>query len=133
MALDPKIVKMLNDYADSQPALRLPAEPHGSSNPKLGTALDEAIDATVAGDAGTTSYEPDEDTDWSPAPATVGAALDQLAARLTTNEQLAADPESQAYTAGDANDWDTAAPASIKEALDRMADAVAGLLTNPIP
>lgn len=85
MALDPKIVKMLNDYADSQPALRLPTEPAGSSNPQLGTALDAALDSAAA------------------------------------------------YSAGTPADWDTSAPETTKDAIDRLASAVAGLLAGPVP
>lgn len=39
----------------------------------------------------------------------------------------------QPYDAGTPADWATAAPLSTKEALDRIAAAVEGLLTNPIP
>lgn len=51
MALSAEIVKLLNDFAESQPALRLPTEPWGKSNPKLGDALSGAI--TEAQTAGT--------------------------------------------------------------------------------
>lgn len=57
MALDPKLVKILDDFADSQPALQLPGEPSGSANPKLGTALDEAIDSAAGGESGISPVE----------------------------------------------------------------------------
>ena len=82
--LAPALVKLLNDFADSQIALRLPNLPLESSNPKLGDALETAFaDASsAAGDA----YAPTTPADWSPAPTTTGGALDQEAARLKTAE-----------------------------------------------
>jgi hypothetical protein len=76
MALSATVVKMLNDFADSQPALRISGLPLGQSNPKLGDAL------------------------------------------------AAADLESKAYVAADAADWSNDAPATVKEALDRLAAAL---------
>jgi hypothetical protein len=84
MALDPTLVKILDDFADSMIALRLPALPFGSSNPKIGTALDAAIKA--AGTAASDAYTPTVPGDWSPAPTTTGDALDQEAARLSAAE-----------------------------------------------
>jgi hypothetical protein len=39
----------------------------------------------------------------------------------------------QAYSAGTPADWATSAPTTIKDALDRIASAVEGLLATPIP
>jgi hypothetical protein len=39
----------------------------------------------------------------------------------------------QAYSAGTPADWATSAPVTIKDALDRIASAVEGLLATPIP
>jgi len=43
MSLNPKIVKILNDFPDTMIALRLPNEPLEKSNPMLGDALNSAI------------------------------------------------------------------------------------------
>lgn len=92
MALDPKVKDLLNKFAESMPALRLPGEPLEKSNPKIGDLLEIAIDG--------------------------GTAVDQTA------RDLALDAESQAYTAADALDWSSNAPATIKAALDRIAAAL---------
>lgn len=93
MALDTKVATLLDNFADSQPALQLPTEPAGTANPKIGTALQAALAAaTAAASATTASYTPAAGADW-------------------------ADPD----------------PTTVKTALDRLAAAVAGLLTTPIP
>jgi hypothetical protein len=86
MTLDPKIKELLNKFADTQPALRLPEQPLEKSNIFLGDLLEQAVNA-----------------------------------------------QNQEFTAGTVGDWDTSAPATIKEALDRLASAVQGLLSAPIP
>lgn len=140
MSLDPKIVQLLNDFADSQPALRLPNEPWSSSNPKLGDALKSALDTADAENATGVAYTPGVGGNWSPAVTSAQGALDQLASRMvaaegdiTTAQSTAEDAEGQVYTAGTPADWDTAAPATIKEALDRIASALAAEIAVPIP
>lgn len=147
MSLDAKIVKLLNDFADSQPALRLPNEPWGSSNPKLGDALKSALDVADAENATGVAYTPGVGGNWSPAVTSAQGALDQLAARMVsaegdittaqgdiiTAQSTAENAASQAYTAGTPGDWDTTPPATIKEALDRIASALAAEIAVPIP
>jgi hypothetical protein len=144
---------MLNKFADSQPALRYPNEPAGSSNPKLGDALAAALAAADSENATGTLYTPTTAPDWSPAPTPVQGALDQSGARLTATEaattaaqgdatqaltdastaqSTAEDAENQAYTANGA-DWTDADPTTLKQAVDRLATAVAGLLVGTIP
>jgi hypothetical protein len=75
-ALDPKVKDLLNKYADSQPALRLPGEPYGTSNVKLGDVIEAAA----------TQYTPAVPADWNGAlPKTVAEALDRLAAVAPAN------------------------------------------------
>jgi len=147
MALSPELTKLLNDFADSQPALRLPTQPAGKSNPKIGDAINEAIATATGEDASGLTYTPGTPSDWSPAPAQGAEALDQLAARTEAVETVASgaasaagtaqstaeDAENQAYTAGTPADWLTSAPTTLKAALDRLASAVEGLLAAPIP
>lgn len=47
MSIDPRIVDLLNDFADSQPALRLPNEPYEKSNPMLGDLIDYISNLTT--------------------------------------------------------------------------------------
>jgi hypothetical protein len=75
-ALDAKVKDLLNKYADTQPALRLPNEPFDSSNIKLGDVIDSAA----------TQYTPATPGDWNgAAPKTVAEALDRLAAVAPAN------------------------------------------------
>jgi hypothetical protein len=72
MKLSATLKKLLNSFADSQIALRIPGEPLGSSNPKLGDALDALAD-----------YEATTPADWAgAAPTTVKEAIDRLAAAM---------------------------------------------------
>ena len=96
-SLDPKLVDLLDKFADTQPALRLSTEPFGSSNPNLGTVLDAAI--TAAGTAASDAYTPTTPSNWSPAPTTTGGALDQTGTRLTANAAAAAAAQATANAA----------------------------------
>lgn len=70
MKLSQAIKTLLNKFADSQIALRLPGEPLEKSNPQLGDALD-----------GLSDYTPATPGDWAGTPPkTVYEALDRLAA-----------------------------------------------------
>ena len=145
MALSAEIIKLLNDFADSQPALRLPGLPLGQSNPKLGDALNAQISAaeTAAG----TPYTATTPANWSPAPTNAGTALDQLAARVSTAQadatqgigdaataqSTAEDAQNQLYSPAVGANWVDADPVTLKEAVDRLAAAVQGLLSAPIP
>lgn len=136
MALDSVIKKLLNDFADSQPALRYPGKPLGTSNIQLGDLLEDALSES----ASEASYAPTTAGDWTPAPTTVSGALDQLADRVKTLESdvataqsTAEDAENQVYTAGTPGDWATAAPVTLKEAVDRIAAALAAETAAPIP
>jgi hypothetical protein len=92
MALDKKIKKLLNDMADSMPALRLPDEPYEKSNPKLGDVLEDeiyggnAVDQTardLANTAQNRAYTPAVLANWSgTAPTSIKNALDRIAAAL---------------------------------------------------
>lgn len=115
MALDSTIKELLNKFADSQPALRIPGQPLGSSNIMLGDLLEEALDGGTAVDQ---------------------TARDDASQALTdaaTAQSTAEDAENQAYTAGTPGDWATSAPTSLKAAIDRLASALAVELTTPIP
>ena len=102
MALSAQIIKLLNDFANSQPALRLPSLPAGTSNPLLGDVMDAALVAAAGSSsaaaaaasaaasaasavtaAGYASYTPAVTGDWTGAdPTTVQQALDRIAAAL---------------------------------------------------
>jgi hypothetical protein len=70
MKLSAAIKSLLNKFADTQIALRLPGLPLEKSNPNLGDALDALAD-----------YEATTPGDWAGTPPkTVGEALDRLAA-----------------------------------------------------
>lgn len=70
MKLSQALKTLLNKFADTQIALRLPSLPLSKSNPNLGDALDALTD-----------YEPATPADWAgPAPTTLAEAIDRLAA-----------------------------------------------------
>jgi hypothetical protein len=145
--LDPKTQKLLNDFSKSQPALNQPGVPASKSGVLLGDLLAAALGG------GSETYTPATPSDWSPAPTTVGGGLDQSAARLTAAEaaitavqvdatQALADAAAAQSTAEDAQnqlynpngaDWTNPDPTTIKNAVDRLATAVAGLLAGTIP
>ncbi|MEM4379610.1 MAG: hypothetical protein QXL01_02855 [Thermoplasmatales archaeon] len=104
MALDSRIKELLNKFADSQPALRFPGEPLGSSNPMLGSVIKEVSD-------------------------TATSAL----ANAATAQSTAENAENQAYTAGTPADWAVSAPTTLKAAIDRIASALAAEIGVPIP
>lgn len=80
MALDKKVKDLLNKFADSMPALRIPDEPYEKSNPKLGDILDDALKAEDA------KYTPASASHWaSPAPETLKAAIDRIAKEVSNN------------------------------------------------
>jgi len=122
MALDSRIKELLNKFADSMPALRIPGEPLASSNPMLGDIMEEALDGGTAIDQTARDAASDAQDDAT-----------QALTDAATAQSTAEDAENQAYTAGTPGDWATTAPATLKAAVDRLAAAVEGLLTNPIP
>jgi len=121
MALDPKVKKLLNDFSKSQPALQLVGEPAATAGVQLGDLLEEGINPDL------TQLEQDVVDAQADATQALQDAADALAA--------AQDAENQAYSAAGAVGvvWDTAAPATIKEALDRIAAALAAETAAPIP
>lgn len=105
MALDAKTKKLLNDFSLSQVALNDREKPFPSSALKLGDLLEEAMNAQIEAD------------------------LTQLEIDVQTAQATAEDAENQAYTAVDLH-WADADPATLKEAIDRLAAAVYALQSN---
>jgi hypothetical protein len=56
MALDPQIQKMLNKFANTQPALQIPDQPVAFANPMLGDLLAAALNTLSAAQDGTYTY-----------------------------------------------------------------------------
>lgn len=135
MALDPKVKKLLNDFSKSQPALQLTGEPAATAGIQLGDLLEEGINPdltqleqdVIDAQADATQALQDASTAQGDATQALQDAADALAA--------AEDAESQVYSAAGAVGvvWDTATPATIKEALDRIAAALAVEMAAPIP
>ena len=77
MALSATNKAILNAFADSQPALRVPGKDLANSNIKLGDII---ADAGTLQTAATTAYSPSPTGNWaSTPPATIAAALDRMA------------------------------------------------------
>jgi len=122
MALDPRVKELLNKFADSMPALRIPGEPLASSNPMLGDIMEEALDGGTAVDQTARDAASDAQDDAT-----------QALSDAATAQSTAEDAENQAYTAGTPGDWATSAPVTLKAAVDRIASALAAELAVPIP
>ena len=128
--LDPTIQQYLNAFSQSQPALNIVGQhstkgvgalQSSNSGIQLGDLLAQAL---AGGDASSATYEPTTPSNWASAPATVKAALDDVATKTMQN---------QLYTPATPGNWSGSAPASMKAAIDRLAAAVEGLLAAPIP
>lgn len=105
--LDPKIQKLLNDFSKSQPALQLVGVPAAKAGVQLGDLLAQALLAAASSDA----YTPTTPANWPVPPTTVGAALDDVAPKLTQTAEY--DPTTSA-------NW-PAPPVTLKAALDLLA------------
>lgn len=78
MSLSSAIKTLLNKFADSQPALRLPDSSYEKSNIMLGDLIDTA-GSQAAEDV---AYVPATSGDWSGDPVEVKEALDRIAAEV---------------------------------------------------
>lgn len=75
----------------------------------------------------------DKDKPHATAPIQLGDLIAAVEAAAAAAQADATAAESAAYTAGTPGDWDTAAPTTLKEALDRIASALAVAIAGPIP
>ena len=77
MALDPNVKSLLDNFANTEIALRTPGLPLSKSNPLIGTAIDAATQAKNS------AYVPAVGSNWTGAdPTNVADALDRIAAAL---------------------------------------------------
>ncbi|CAB5220625.1 hypothetical protein UFOVP244_14 [uncultured Caudovirales phage] len=80
MSMTASIKALLNNFSKSQPALNEPGKPSAVSGVKLGDLIEQAETSAVAKAA---AYTPANPANWgASAPATVGEALDKLAAAV---------------------------------------------------
>lgn len=108
MALSSTIKTLLNKFADSMGALRIPGQPLQSSNPQLGDVLDAAIEAA----AGSSSA--------AAAAASASDASDSADAAAAS----AASAANASYTPAVTGNWTGADPTTLKGAIDRIAAAL---------
>lgn len=116
MALSAELTKLLNDFADSQPALRLSGQPFGLSNPKLGDALNAEFVAAAGSSSAAAAA--------ASAAAAALSATDAQTAQTAAEAAQAAAEAAAAYTPAVTANWTGADPTTVAEALDRIAAAL---------
>lgn len=94
MAIWSTVKDLLNRFADTQTALRLPSLPLQDSNPNIGDAIEAMVDSKVSAgvaEAEDAAYTAGTPGDWDTAPTTLKEAVDRLAA-LAASESAAPIP-----------------------------------------